>query len=66
MGTTELAMKRAALIADVYARAYAAAVSCNDAGILPEAEAKKAVVGFIRMMKVLDSAFWYGVDEEAI
>lgn len=66
MGTTELAMKRAELISNVYGRAYAAAISCNDNGILAEAEAKKAVVGYIRMMKVLDSAFWYGVDEEAI
>jgi hypothetical protein len=65
MGNTERALKQAAMIADVYSRAMAAAISCNDPGILPEAEAKKAVVGFIRMMKALDNAYWYGYDEEA-
>lgn len=64
--TTERRIKQAEIIATVYSRAMAAAISCNDPGILPEAEAKKAVVGFIRMMKSLDSAYWYGYDEEMI
>lgn len=62
----EVRIKQAAILAEVYSRAHAAAISANDAGILPEAEAKKAVVGYIRMMKALDRAYWYGYDEESI
>lgn len=66
MGNTELKTEQAAMIAEVYGRAVAAAISCNDPGILPEAEGKKAVVGFIRVMKALDDARWYGYSEETI
>lgn len=64
MGHREAILEKQRMIADVYARTYAAAVGANDAGILPEAEAKKAVVGFIRMMKQIDSAEWGWYKEE--
>lgn len=48
------------MIADVYSRAYAAALSCNDDGVNPAAEAKVAVRKFIEVMKTLSSEWmWY-------
>jgi hypothetical protein len=58
--------EQAKMISDVYARAYAAGIASNDPGVLPEAAAKKAVVGFIRMMKTLNAHNWAHYDEESI
>ncbi len=66
MGHREGNLEKQRMIADVYARTYAAAVATNDAGILPEAEAKKAVVGFVRMMKKIDHAEWGWYKEEEL
>lgn len=60
----ELRIKQQAMVAEVYSRAYAAAISCNDPGILPEAEAKKAVVGFVRLMKNMEPAHWGWYNED--
>ena len=62
----EVRAANAKLIAEVYSRAVAAGISTNDPGVLPEAEGKKAVVGFIRMMKALGDSYWATYDEEKI
>jgi len=46
------------MVADVYARTYAAALSANDNGVIPAVEAKMAVKKFIEVMKTLSNAEW--------
>lgn len=39
------------MLAGIYGRAYAAAISANDPSVVPDVEARMAVKNFIKMMK---------------
>jgi len=54
------------MVADLYARTYAAAISANDNGVIPAVEAKQAVKKFIEMMKVLSAPEWMWYKENEL
>jgi hypothetical protein len=56
MGSFETKIEVQKMIADVYSRAYAAAMG-ND-GLVPEVEAKQAVRKFMGTMNEIDPAIW--------
>jgi tRNA A37 threonylcarbamoyltransferase TsaD len=65
---TEMKVAQQAMIANVYAKAYAASLTAASrvGGIIPEVDARQAVKNFIAVMNDLEPSMWYGYKLESV
>jgi hypothetical protein len=64
---TEMKVAQQAMIANVYAKAYAASLEAATrvGGIIPEVDARQAVKGFLAVMNDLEPSMWYAYKLDA-